>query len=57
MAAHTGQIITRDQMLACEHELGPNLDRLTLDGAAPLRLGPDRKYPVPRPGIETRREY
>jgi predicted dehydrogenase len=57
MAAHTGQIITRDQMLNHEHEFAPNVDQLTLDGPAPLRLGEDGKYPVPRPGVSTRREY
>jgi predicted dehydrogenase len=57
MAAHTGQIITRDQMLACEHEFAPEVDRLTIDGPAPLRLGADGKYAVPQPGIQTRREY
>src|SRR5262249_3931455 len=34
MSAHTGQIITRDQMLNHEHEFAPNVDRLTLDGPA-----------------------
>ncbi|HYT94674.1 MAG TPA: Gfo/Idh/MocA family oxidoreductase [Gemmataceae bacterium] len=57
MAAHTGQVITRDQMLNCEHELAPNVDQLTMESEAPLRLGADGRYPVPRPGIETRREY
>jgi predicted dehydrogenase len=57
MAAHTGQVITRDQMLACEHEFAPNVDRLTLDGPAPLVAGADGKYPVPQPGIERTREY
>ena len=27
------------------------------DGPAPLRLGPDGKYPVPEPGIKKTREY
>jgi predicted dehydrogenase len=57
MAAHTGQIITFDQMLNCEHEFAPDVDKLTMDGPAPLLLGPDGKYPVPRPGIESKREY
>jgi predicted dehydrogenase len=57
MSAHTGQVITREQMLAHDHEFAPNVDQLTLDGPAPLRLGPDGKYPVPQPGIVTRREY
>lgn len=57
MASHTGQIITRDQMLACEHEFAPNADRLTLDGESPLRLMADGKYPIPNPGITVDREY
>ena len=57
MAAHTGQIITYDQMLNCEHEFAPDVDKLTMDGPAPLTLGPDGKYPVPEPGIKTDREY
>jgi hypothetical protein len=57
MAAHTGQIITRDQMLACEHEFAPNVDRLTIDSPAPLQAGPDGKYPVPQPGITVSREF
>jgi predicted dehydrogenase len=56
MAAHTGQIITRDQMLACEHELAPEVDRLTFDSPAPLQLA-NGKYPVPQPGITTTREF
>ncbi|MEI7685038.1 MAG: Gfo/Idh/MocA family oxidoreductase [Planctomycetota bacterium] len=57
MACHTGQIITRDQMLACEHEFAPEVDRLTRDSAAPVVADAQGKYPVPRPGQETRREY
>jgi predicted dehydrogenase len=57
MAAHTGQIITRDQMLACEHEFAPEVDRLNTNSPAPLRAGPDGKYPVPQPGVTTTREY
>jgi predicted dehydrogenase len=57
MAAHTGQVITFDQMLNCDHEFGPTVDKLTMDGAAPLMPGPDGKYPVPNPGITTTREY
>jgi predicted dehydrogenase len=57
MAAHTGQLITRDQMLKCDHEFAPEVDKLTMDSPAPLRAGPDGKYPVPQPGIKTKREY
>lgn len=57
MAAHTGQIITYDQILNCEHEMAPGLDKLTMDSPAPLQAGSDGKYPVPQPGIIKNREY
>ena len=57
MAAHTGQVVTFDDILNCEHEFAPDVDKLTNDGPAPLRLGPDGKYPVPQPGILKNREY
>ncbi|MBI4875891.1 MAG: Gfo/Idh/MocA family oxidoreductase [Acidobacteria bacterium] len=57
MAAHTGQIVTFDQMLNCPHEFAPGVDKLTMDGPAPITLGADGKYPVPEPGIKKDREY
>jgi predicted dehydrogenase len=57
MSAHTGQAITRTQMLDCQHEFAPTVDQLTLESAAPLRLGADNKYAVPRPGISRDREF
>jgi predicted dehydrogenase len=57
MAAHTGQEITFEQMLNCEHEMAPGLDKLTADSPAPLQAGPDGRYPVPQPGIVKNREY
>jgi predicted dehydrogenase len=57
MAAHTGQVVTFDQMLNCEHEFAPDVDKLTMDSAAPLQAGADGKYPVPEPGIKIKREY
>ena len=56
MAAHTGQIITRDQMLNHNHEFAPTVDRLTFESAAPLTLV-DGKYPIPQPGTLRDREY
>src|ERR1043165_1412203 len=56
-AAHTGQIVTFDQMMNHDHEFAPEVDKLTLDGPSPLRIGPDGKYPVPEPGIKKNREY
>ena len=45
MAAHTGQIITFDQMMNCEHEFAPDVDKLTMDGPAPLRAERGRQVP------------
>ncbi len=57
MAAHTGQVVTFEDMLNCPHEFAPNVDKLDTDPTAPLQAGPDGTYPVPMPGIETKREY
>ena len=57
MAAHTGRIVTYEQILNCPHEFAPEVDKLTPDGPAPLQAGPDGRYPVPQPGILTDREY
>ncbi|MFH1266893.1 MAG: gfo/Idh/MocA family oxidoreductase [Planctomycetota bacterium] len=57
MAAHTGQIITFDQILNSDHEFAPDVDKLTMDGPAPLQLQADGKYPIPMPGITKKREY
>ena len=57
MAAHTGQVITFDDMLNCEHELGPGVDKLVLGGEAPIKADAKGKYPIPLPGIVTDREY
>ena len=58
MAAHTGQIVTFDDMLNCKHEFAPDVDKLTNDGPAPLLADASTgKYPVPEPGIKTTREF
>lgn len=57
MAAHTGQLITLDQMLNCSHEFAPGIDKLTLDSASPLTTLPNGKYPVPMPGLIKETEY
>jgi len=50
MAAHTGRIITYDEILNCEHEFAPDVDKLSMNSPAPLQVGPDGKYPIPLPG-------
>ncbi len=57
MAAHTGQVVTREKMLNCEHEFALDVDKLTMDSPAPLQAGSDGKYPVPLPGLIKRREF
>src|SRR5688572_21225673 len=57
MAAHTGQEVTFEDMLNCDHEMAPGLDKITSDSPAPLVADKDGKYPVPQPGFVTKREY
>jgi predicted dehydrogenase len=57
MAAHTGKVITYDQIASCEHEFAPGVDKFTEDSPAPLSADADGKYPVPQPGLITQREY
>lgn len=57
MAAHTGQVITYDQVLNWKHEMSPETDKLTLDSASPLMPNADGTYPIPEPGRKTDREY
>lgn len=57
MAAHTGQVITYDQMLNCEHVFAPNVKDLVLGGESPLQPDADGRYPKPEPGVKKDREY
>jgi predicted dehydrogenase len=57
MAAHTGRAISYDDMLNCAHEMAPGADKFALDSPAPVRADAHGKYPVPQPGLVTRREY
>lgn len=57
MAVHTGQPISYQAMLDCEHEFAPGLDKLTKDSPAPLQPDANGRYPQPQPGITTKREY
>jgi predicted dehydrogenase len=58
MAAHTGQVVTFDEILACKHEFAPHADQLVIDGPAPLQVDPKLgHYPWPMPGLITDREF
>jgi predicted dehydrogenase len=57
MAAHTGRVVTYDEMLNCDHEFAPDVDKLVLNGPAPIQADSAGKYPIPQPGITTQREF
>ena len=56
MAAHTGQVITYDDMLNSDHVFAPGLEDLTLDSPSPLPADENGLYPIPQPGLKSR-EY
>ena len=56
MAAHTGRLITREEALNAP-EFAPDVDKLVLDGPAPIQADGDGMYPVPMPGLVKDREY
>lgn len=56
MAAHTGREITYEEILNCDHEFAPGVDKMAMDSEAPIQLEADGKYPFPNPGVKTR-EY
>jgi predicted dehydrogenase len=57
MAAHTGQMIEFDDILNGKHEFAPDVDKLTMDGPAPLIADSEGRYPAPMPGIKRDQEY
>jgi predicted dehydrogenase len=58
MAAHTGQVITFEDMLNSKNEFAPHVDTLTMTSPAPLQLDKiSKRYPIPQPGIVRDREY
>ncbi len=56
-AVHTGQVVAFEEMLNCDEEFAPDVDKLTADSAAPLKAGPDGRYPSPQPGIKKTLEF
>ena len=48
----------RDDILNSPHEFAPDVDKLVVDGPAPLQVDAKTgKYPWPQPGIVVDREY
>jgi hypothetical protein len=44
-------------MLNDAHEYAPNVDKMTMNGPAPVMSDPEGRYPIPQPGICTKTEY
>jgi predicted dehydrogenase len=57
MAAHTARVQTLDDFLNSDHEYAPDVDKLTMDSPPPLQSDEDGRYPIPMPGLITKREY
>ena len=57
MAAHTGQMITYEDMLECPHEFAPGVDSFTDASPAPVQADARGNYPQPEPGVKKNREY
>src|SRR5262245_2071884 len=57
MSAHTGRIVTREQMLAHDHEFAPDVDKLVIGGPAPVKADDKGMYPLPMPGKKRNREF
>ena len=56
-AAHTGVEVTYEESLNSDQEYAPGVDKFTMDSPAPIQADADGRYPVPQPGIVTKREY
>lgn len=57
MSAHTGQLVTWEDVWNSDHEFAPDVDKLTMDSPAPLLADANGRYPVPSPGLNKKREY
>ena len=56
MAAHTGRLVTYEEILNDRHEFAPGLNELTEYSPAPVQADASGRYPVPEPGVKMR-EY
>jgi predicted dehydrogenase len=53
MVAETGKTITWEEAINSTSELAPNLDKLTMDGPAPVMPDENGDYPIAMPGVTT----
>jgi predicted dehydrogenase len=56
-AAHTGQVVTFEEMLRDPAELAPGLDALAMQSPAPVRASATGQYPQPQPGVLKHQDY
>ena len=57
MACHPGKVITYDEALNSEQDLGGEVDKMTINSPAPVRADANGKYPIPQPGKTGKREF
>ncbi len=50
-AAHTGAMVTWDEMLNSNFQFVENIDAMTFESPAPIQAGPDGVYDPPLPGV------
>lgn len=57
MAAHTGRVVTYEEILNSDHEYASGLDKINESSPAPLLADANGRYPIPEPGIKLDREF
>jgi hypothetical protein len=57
MSTHTAQPVKFDEMLNCQQELAPDVDKLTANSPPPVLPDKNGRYPVPQPGKLVMKEY
>jgi predicted dehydrogenase len=50
-ATHTGQLVTREQVMGSEFQFVKDIDSMTFESEAPVHAGADGIYAAPQPGI------
>jgi predicted dehydrogenase len=50
-AAHSGQLLTWDEVLASNAEVAPGLEKFNLDSTPPVLPDGQGRYPIPGPGV------
>ena len=50
-------MVNYEDMLNCEHQFAPDIEKMTMDGPAPVTSDDKGNYPWPEPGVKKKREY